>query len=244
MNMKTIFTVFFIVMVVCTGTSCKPKDKADLNNIEEAISDDISRMLWESMMDMGLSGVKLKTAPKNSNAPFIGTVTYLSGSGRFDSEILANYDSDTELLTWWFSDEPGDAFVIYLGEPIYQMVYDSPGYYPEEYIQPSAEIGQATNAQPSDTLGKVEQSGSKYTTFDSRGRQITYFSNPNTELVGWGKDFFVIRSRTTFYTYDPHCKQISSISIGGATTVTVEAESFTVRVGSSNQRYNRSCRRI
>jgi hypothetical protein len=125
-----------------------------------------------------------------------------------------------------------------------EMEYENPAYYYDEPAQPLTENKQSTNTQSSDTLGKVEQKGSTYTTFDSGGRRITNFFFFFTDLVGWGTDFFVIRSGTTFYTYDPRCKQISTVTVGGAGTATVDKASFTVKVGSSNQKFNRSCKKI
>ena len=244
--MKNTLMALFFIMAASTIISCKAGDKLDIKTAEEEIAADIIRDLEENMMDLGLSGVKLKNAPKNQNVTFVGTVTYISGNSKIDQEILANYDSD--MLTWWFSDDPDNTFIIYLGEPVYQMANESPGYSSETPAQSggSSESRQSSNTQSTDTdtLGKVEQRGSTFTTYNSRGNQITNFSSPNRELVGWGRDFFVIRSGTTFYTYDSRCRQISSITIGGAATATVENESFTVIVGSSNFKYNRSCKRI
>ena len=242
--MKNTLLAFTFILAACTVIGCKAGDKLDIKTAEQEIAADINRSLEENMMDMGLSGVKLKNAPKDRNAAFVGTVTYISGDSKFDREILANHDSD--ILTWWFSDDPDNTFIIYIGEPVYQMANESPGYPPEppEQTVGSQENRQPSAAQPADTLGKVEQRGSTFTTFNSRGNQITNFSSPNRQLVGWERDFFVIRSGTTFYTYDTRCRQISSVSVGGATTATVENESFTVRVGSSNYKYNRSCKRI
>jgi hypothetical protein len=101
----------------------------------------------------------------------------------------------------------------------------------------------SSNTQSVDVLGKVEQRGSTFTTFNTIGREITHFSSPNMDLVGWGRDFFVIRSGTTFKTYDPRCRQITSISIGGAGTASVENDIFTVKVGSSSYKYDKSGRR-
>lgn len=97
-----------------------------------------------------------------------------------------------------------------------------------------------TNTSTNDNIGKVIQDGSKFTTFNTNGRQVTYFSSPNKELIGWGKDFFVIRQRDTFYTYDIHCKQFSSITIGGSANakVSVQGETFTV----NNRKYNKHCK--
>jgi hypothetical protein len=244
MNMKTVFAVIFIVSIVCAGISCKPGDAPDIKTAEKQISDDARRILEQDMADLSLSGVKLKAAPKNRNATFIGTVTYLSGNDKIDREILANYDSDT--LTWWFYDDPDSKFVLYKGLPPDEWEDEGGGHYSGEPEPPVISTGnrQTTETQPPVTLGKVEQRGSTFTTFDSGGRQITYFSSPNRELVGWGRDFFVIRSGTTFSTYDSRCRQISTTTIGGATTATVDTDSFTVRVGSSNQKFNRSCKRI
>jgi hypothetical protein len=244
MKMKTVLTVVLVVLVVCFGTSCKSGDKLDIKTAEEKIAADINRILEEEMADLGLSGVKLKEAPKKYNASFIGTVTYISGSGNFDREILANYDSDT--ITWWFSNDPEDTFLIFIGEPVYQMADESPGYYPEEPVQPAIGTGnrQTTNTQPTVTLGRVEQTASGLIkTFNTEGRFITSSSSAHGKLVGWGKDFFVTRTEIGgFFTYDQNCKSISKTTVPGATTVTVDRDSFTVRTAYSSHKFNRSCR--
>jgi hypothetical protein len=242
-KMKKTFIITFAILAAFTAICCKAGDKINIKTAEKEITADINRILEEEMMDIGLSGVKLKNASKNQNATFAGTVTYLSGDSNMELEIFAKYEPN--ILTYWFSDDPDNTFSIHLGEPVYQMANENPDF-PETSGQTvgSSDVGQASNTQPTETLSKVEQRGSTFTTFDSRGNQITHFSSPNRELVGSGRDFFVIRSGTTFYTYDTRCKQISTITIGGATMAKVEPESFTVKVGSSNFKYNKSCRRI
>jgi hypothetical protein len=62
-------------------------------------------------------------------------------------------------------------------------------------------------------------------------------------LIGWGNDFFVIKSVTTFKTYDVRCRQISSVSVGGATTTSVEKEIFIVKAGAITSKYDKHCKR-
>jgi hypothetical protein len=245
MNMKTVFTVLFIISVACAGISCKSEDKIDIKTAEKQITADVNRILEVDAEDLRLSRVKLKAAPKDGNATFTGTATFISGNEKIDREILANAESLS--LTWWFYDDPDEKRLLYKGLPSDEWEDEGGGHDSGDPVPSrvtSTGNTQATNTQATVTLGKVEQRGTTFTTFDSGGRRITNFSSPNRELVGWGSDFFVIRSGTSFYTYDPHCKQISTVTVGGATTATVEAGSFTVRVGSSNQKFNKNCRRM
>jgi hypothetical protein len=98
-------------------------------------------------------------------------------------------------------------------------------------------------AQSEGVIGKVEQKGTTFTVFDATGKKITNFSSPNQELLGWGRDFFVLKSGTTFTTYDARCRKISNVSVGGATTGSVQIDGFTVKVGSSNQRFDKNCKK-
>jgi hypothetical protein len=244
MNMKTVFTVLCIISVACAGIGCKSDDRIDIKTAEKQISADVNRILEGDTTDLGLSRVKLKAAPKERNVTFIGTATFISGKEKIDREILANAESLS--LTWWFYDDPDEKRLLYKGLPADEWE-DEGGSHDSGEPVPSrvTSVGntQATNTQSAVTLGKVEQNGTKFTTFDSSGRQITNFSSPNRQLVGWGVDFFVIRSGTSFYTYDARCRQISTVTVGGAGAATVERETFTVKVGSSNQRFKRSCQR-
>jgi len=154
-----------------------------------------------------------------------------------DQDITAFYNKFDQSIFYWFADDMENMSEIPLASRTEAIEENKPSIAAPQPAQNSP------NAQPADTLGKVEKKGSTFTTFDSKGKQITYFSSPNMDLVGWGKDFFVLRSGTTFKTYDPRCKQITSITVGGAGTATVENETFTVKVGSSSQRYDKNGRR-
>ena len=56
---------------------------------------------------------------------------------------------------------------------------------------------------------RVLQDGTRFTVYDPEGKQITYFSSPNQELIGVGLDFFVLRQNNTFTTYDARCRRLS-----------------------------------
>ena len=271
-DMKNVLIAFFFFLAALTVIGCKAKDKQnietaeegidildieteeeeidtlDIKTAEEKIAAEINRMFEESMMDLSISGVVLKKAPENQNAAYLGTVTYISGDSKFDLEILANYDSN--LLTWWYPNEPDNKYYIFVNEsisqtddePIYYMLYESSGPPPETPVQSggSSRNSQPSNTQSTDTIGKVEQRGSTYTVYNSSGSQTARMSVPNTELVGWGRDFFVTRWRTTFYIYDSRGDEITHTTIGGAETATVESEFFTVKRGNRNYNYDKN----
>jgi len=228
------------VLVVYCFMACKSDNKPSIKTAQEKIAADINLRLQESMADIGFSGVKLKDAPKASGNTWVGSATFVYGSEKMDQDIAAFYNENTQSIFYWFSDDMQNMSEIPLASRIEATEAIAEN-------KPSAAAPQPAqnppSAQPTDTLGKVEKKGSTFTTFDSKGKQITYFSNPNMDLVGWGKDFFVLRSGTTFKTYDPRCRQITSLSIGGAGTASVETETFTVKVGSSSQRYDKNGRR-
>lgn len=98
-------------------------------------------------------------------------------------------------------------------------------------------------AQSAEAIGKVVQQGTTFTTYDVKGKKTTHFSSPNRTLLGWGNDFFVLQSNTTYTTYDAKCREISHVSVGGSAPGTVAADSFTVKVGSSLQKFDRQCKR-
>jgi hypothetical protein len=104
-------------------------------------------------------------------------------------------------------------------------------------------IAATTFAQSSEVIGKVVQKGTTFTTYGTNGKEITHFSYANRQLVGWGKDFFVLVSGTTYTTYDARCKEISHISIGGSTPGGVQQDSFTVNVSLRVQQYDKFCKR-
>jgi hypothetical protein len=103
----------------------------------------------------------------------------------------------------------------------------------------------AVFAQTTETIGRVAQSGSTFTVYNTRGSEITHFSSSGQTLMGFGKDFFVLRRNgtSTFTTYTPRCRQISTVSVGGATGCVVGPDSFTVQAGSQKTTYTKNCRR-
>jgi hypothetical protein len=229
-------TVLAVLIVSCL-LSCNSDSKPSIKTAQEKIESDIKLQLQGSMAEMGLSSVKLKNAPKDSGNTWVGVATFDNGGGRIDQDITAFYNDKTQSIFYWFSDD-----MEYMSEiPLVAHTEES---VKKQINTPVTQPAQSSsNTQSVDTLGKVQQKGSTFTTFDSKGKEITHFSSPNMELVGWGIDFFVIRSGTTFKTYDPRCKQITSISIGAASTASVQNDTFTVKVGSSSQKYDKNGKR-
>jgi hypothetical protein len=119
--MKKITTIIIIVWTACTVIGCKADDKPDVKIVEEKIAADINYQLQEVGADMGLSGVKLKNAPKSSGNTWIGTLTFASGGGTWESDIAANHSSDTNTVTWWYVDRPDDTFNIFLETPVSKL---------------------------------------------------------------------------------------------------------------------------
>jgi len=215
--MSRIAKTFLSVLVVFCLLACKSDGKPSIKTAQEKIAADIDLRLEESMADIVLSGVKLKDAPKASDNTWVGAATFVYGSDKMDQDITAFYNENTQSIFYWFSDDMQNMSEIPLvsrTQATEKIVDNKPG------VAASQPAQNSPNTQPADTLGKVEKKGSTFTTFHSKGKQITYFSSPNMDLVGWGKDFFVLRSGTTFKTYDPRCKQITSITVGGAGTAT------------------------
>jgi WD40 repeat protein len=156
---------------------------------------------------------------------------------RILTEHTGNGDIGRVLSVSYSPDERQIVFDILLSGPLEQLVQnDTP-------VQKTQTVQSSTTNQPTVALGKIEQKGTTFTAFDLSGKEITHFSSPNSQLLGWGSDFFVIRSGTTFKTYDVRCRQISSVSVGGATTASVEKEIFTVKAGSSTFKYDKRCKR-
>ena len=235
--MRRIAEMGLAVLFVSCLLACKSDDKPSIKTAQEKIEADINTMLEQSMAEMGLSGVKLKNAPKKSGNTWVGVATFDNGGGKIKENITAFYNDQTQSIFYWFSDDEDNMSEIIL------VAHTEANMNNKATATTTQSTQNSSNTQSIETLGKVEQRGSTFTTFDSRGRQITYFSSPNMQLVGWGKDFFVIRSGSTFKTYDLRCKELSSITIGGAGTATVENETFTIKIGTSSQRFDKHGRR-
>jgi len=118
--MKKITAIVIIVLAVCAIIGCKADDKPDVKIVEEKIAALINYGLQEAGADMGLSGIKLKNAPKSSGNTWIGTLTFASGSGKWENNIAANHSSDTNTVTWWYVDSPDDTFIVFLEAPASQ----------------------------------------------------------------------------------------------------------------------------
>lgn len=224
-----------LLTCIIISTGCQKKAGVDAKTAQEKISEDINLILQTEMAEMGLSGVKLKTAPKDSDVTWNGTATFESGSGKFDEELTAYFDEYTNSIVWWYSDQPENTSTIFLGESPQAGA---------EYTSTTGNNTETITVQSTTiALGKVQQKGTTFTTFDTNGREITHFSSPNQQLIGWGKDFFLIQSGSNFTTYDERCREISHISIGGATSASVQSDGFTVKAGTATQRFDRRCRR-
>jgi hypothetical protein len=84
----------------------------DVKIVEEKIASYITNSLQEAGADTGLSGVKLKNAPKDSGNTWIGTVKLATGGVSFEENIAAKHSPDTNTVTWWFVDTPDEKFTI------------------------------------------------------------------------------------------------------------------------------------
>lgn len=83
----------------------KKKTIPNTKAVEKKIAEEINQILREEGADMGLVGVKLKNAPKNSGYTWAGTATFESGSGRWSEEIAAFYDDVLEGINWWYAND-------------------------------------------------------------------------------------------------------------------------------------------
>jgi len=262
--MKKLTTIVIIVLIACSIIGCKAGIKAnnktdgkpDLKLVEERITANINYVLQMTAADIGLSGVKLVNAPEDADCTWMGTATFASGDYSWDSNVAVKHSPDTNTITWWYTDNPGNMFDISLENPVYQMTneYVEPeSYYePETPVQSVSNSGkkQSTKNEPAVTIGKVEQKGTKFSVFDTNKRELAQLSMPNCDLIGWGSDFFVVQTKDiygTFKTYNPRGTQIGSISVGSSkniASVTVDNEGFIItRKGSSPEKYNKNAKR-
>jgi spore coat protein U-like protein len=118
--MRKITSIVIMVLAVCVIMACKADVKPDVKIVEEKIAADIEHSLQEAAADMGLAGVKLKNAPKSSGNTWVGTVTFASGSGKWDDNIAANHYSETNTVTWWYVGSPDDKYNVSLEAPVSQ----------------------------------------------------------------------------------------------------------------------------
>jgi hypothetical protein len=255
-KMKKIWKIVCILLVAMAMVGCKAKSKVDVKDVEKRLSAYVLHDLQVS--GSNLLEFTLQEAPKGSEVTWIGVATYsysYDGSDSQDVDISAKYLADTNSVTWWYTTNPYDPKTVPLTgdivfeEPEYRMTYDAP-YEEEAPIQPvsNSKNKQSTNSEPTVTLGKVEQKGSKFTLFDSNKREITYINMPGQDLVGWGNDFFVTvsgKNTSTFKTYNLRCTEIGSISVGAnVVSATVDNEGFIVtKKGSSPEKYNKNAKR-
>ena len=103
---------FTIAGIGAGETAGKTSKLPDVKIVEEKIASYITNSLQEEGADVGLSGVKLKNAPKDSGNTWIGTVKLSSGGYTFEQNIAAKHSSDTNTVTWWFVDTPDEKFNI------------------------------------------------------------------------------------------------------------------------------------
>jgi hypothetical protein len=122
----------FVIVSEIFIVGCQSKNEPNIKNVQEKIAVEIEQVLEQNMAEMGLSQVKLKNAPKTSGNKWEGTVTFESGSGKFDQRITADYDGYTNTVTWWYSDDLDNMFDIFLGDSSEQLVQNNT---PEQTIQ-------------------------------------------------------------------------------------------------------------
>jgi serine protease inhibitor ecotin len=102
-------------------------------------------------------------------------------------------------------------------------------------------LASALFAQSDVVIGKVQQQKSTFTIYDTNGKKVGgNVSLPNRDLVGWGKDFYVVRLKTTFDFYNSKNQKTKSITVGGATTASVANDLLTVKVGTSTFKYDKT----
>jgi len=87
---KTVLAALFVSCLL----ACKPDAKPSIKTAQEKIEADIRLDLQESMAEMGLSGVKLKNAPKDSGNTWVGVATFGNEGGKFDQDITALYNGE------------------------------------------------------------------------------------------------------------------------------------------------------
>jgi hypothetical protein len=109
------FAIVLVVLTALTIIGCKADSKPDVKIVEEKISADITYTLQAAEVDMGLSGIKLKNAPKESGSTWIGKATFASSGVSFDENIAVNISPDANTITWWYIDRPDDKFDVFLG---------------------------------------------------------------------------------------------------------------------------------
>jgi len=105
---------FTIASAGAGETAGKTSKLPDVKTVEEKIAADITNRLQEVGADTGLSGVKLKNAPKDSGNTWIGAVKLATGGVSFEENIAAKHSPDTNTVTWWFVDTPDEKFNIKL----------------------------------------------------------------------------------------------------------------------------------
>jgi len=109
------FALVLVVLTVLTIIGCKADSKPDVKIVEKKISADITYTLQAAEVDLSLSGIKLKNAPKDSGNTWIGTLNFSSGGVSFDENIAVNISPDANTITWWYIDRPDDKFDVFLG---------------------------------------------------------------------------------------------------------------------------------
>lgn len=240
------------------------------------------------MAEMGLSGVKLKDAPKDSSNTWVGVAVFDNGGGKVEQDITAFYNNDTNSIFYWFYDDMENMSEIPLSVSTEKIAETNPDVITTQPAQDTSQTQPVQN--PSNTqsasnyIGKVEKRGTgylvyntsnsqtadipagnrqlggwgkdfvvlyekssstagvTYTVYDIKGYKQTSFSVQNTECIGVGNDFIVLKSGTTFTTYTAKGIKIQSTTVSGATGGSVSGDTFTVVAGSVKKRFDKNCR--
>jgi len=246
--MKKIGAIVCVFLVALAIFGCKAKNKLDEKSVEDRLS---AYILHEMQLSGGyLLEFTMKAAdPKNSDVTWTGVATYsyeYDGSDSQNVDISVKYLADTNSVSWWYTVRPEDPKTVPLtGDIVFEeegrMMYES-SYGVGEPESSVSKTTQSTYSEPTVTLSKVEQKGSKFTLFDSSKREITHIDMPGRELVGWGNDFFLTKSKdNTFRSYNLRCTEIGSITVGNVESVTFDNEGFILKQkGLSPRKYKKN----
>jgi len=250
--MKKIWVIACLILIAFAIVSCKAKNKVvDVKSqVEERLRAYVAHDLETGSGKV--TKVTLSDAPEGSDLTWTAFATYTPDAGdNYDIELLVQHLTATNSITWWYAaNYPyGDKTVPLTGdivfeEPLkYRMEYDVP-YEEEMPVQSvsNSKNKQSANNESAVILGKVEQKGSKFTLFDTNKREITHIDMPNRELMGWGNDFFLTKSKdNTFRSYNLRGTEIGSITVSNVESVTFDNEGFILKQkGSSPRKYKKN----
>jgi len=252
---KKIWAIVCVFLVAVAMIGCKAKDKVvDVKSqVEKRLHAYVAHDLETGAGK--IIKITLIDAPEGSDLTWNALATYKPDAGdSYDIELSVQHLADMNSITWWYAANypyggntvslTGD--IVFEEPPEYRMMSEVP-YEEEIPIQPvsNSKSKQSTNSEPAVTIGRVEQKGNKFTLFDTSKREITHIDMPGRDLVGWGNDFFLTKSKdNTFRSYNLRCTEIGSITVGNVESVTFDNEGFILkRKGASPEKYNKNANR-